>query len=129
SKNTALAQTGLAALNLDRNTFVNLGMQFGFTMPRSRRFEFGADEVGLRLLNAAGYDPQAMVSFMQKLDSGRSAMPKWLSTHPAPSERVQRLQTLVNNIPNPARGGRMLLPMPSVWVSQCPPSDRQLPSL
>ncbi|MBE9029179.1 M48 family metalloprotease [filamentous cyanobacterium LEGE 11480] len=105
SKNTALARTGLSALKLDRNTLVNLGMQFGFSMPRSRRFEFGADETGLRILNKAGYNPQAMVSFMKKLDSGRRSMPKWLSTHPAPSERVQRLQTMVNQISRPATGG------------------------
>lgn len=105
AKNTALAQTGAAALRLDRNLFANLAMQFGLTMPRNRRFELAADEVGLRLLSKAGYSPQAMVSFMRKLDTGGRGAPNWLSTHPGTGNRIQQLQAFVNRIPNPGTDG------------------------
>jgi predicted Zn-dependent protease len=104
AKNAVLTRTGAAALNLDRNLFVNLAMQFGLTLPRSRQFELTADEVGLRLLTSAGYSPQAMVTFMQKLDSGPS-LPSWLSSHPATRERIRRLQALVKQIRDPGNGG------------------------
>ncbi|MFM2430183.1 MAG: hypothetical protein RLZZ511_1396 [Cyanobacteriota bacterium] len=98
AKNSALAQTGAAALKLDRNQLVDLVTQIGFNMPRSRRFEFDADERGLRILTAAGYDPQAAVSFMQKLDQGGGAkMPRWLSSHPDTQDRVKRLQTAIGS--------------------------------
>ncbi len=105
AKNTALAQTGVAALRLDRNLFANLAMQFGLTMPRNRRFELAADEVGLRLLSNAGYSPQAMISFMRKLDTGGRGAPNWLSTHPGTGSRIQQLQVFVNQIPNPGTDG------------------------
>lgn len=122
AKNSALAQTGAAALKLDRNQLIGLVTQIGFNMPRSRRFEFDADERGLRMLAAAGYDPQAAVSFMQKLDQGGGPkMPRWLSTHPETQERVKRLQAQVARLsPNSAPTGNAVakppvnLPLPTV---------------
>jgi beta-barrel assembly-enhancing protease len=106
AKNSALAQTGAAALKLDRNQIVGLGMQIGLNLPRSRRFEFDADERGLRMMNAAGYAPQETATFMKKLDQGgKGAMPRWLSSHPETMERVKRLQALAEKISNPGRDG------------------------
>jgi beta-barrel assembly-enhancing protease len=106
AKNNALAQAGAAALKLDRNQLINLGMQIGLNLPRSRRFEFDADERGLRMMNAAGYAPQETATFMKKLDQGgKAATPRWLSSHPETMERVKRLQTLANKISNPGRNG------------------------
>ncbi len=103
AKNSALAQTGAAALKLDQNQLVNIATQIGFNLPRSRRFELDADERGLRLLTAAGYDGQAAVSFMQKLDQGKSgsALPRWLSSHPDTQVRVKRLQAYASRLGQP----------------------------
>jgi beta-barrel assembly-enhancing protease len=94
AKNDSLARTGAAALKLDKNTIVGLVAQYGMNMPRSRRFETNADADGMRTLTAAGYDQQAMVEFMRKLDTG-SAMPQWLASHPQTKVRVTALQKLV----------------------------------
>jgi beta-barrel assembly-enhancing protease len=120
AKNSALAQTGAAALKLDQNQFVNIATQIGFNLPRSRRFELDADERGLRMLTAAGYDGQAAVSFMQKLDQGKSgsAMPRWLSSHPDTQVRVKRLQAYADRLGQPAIATQPVIVTPQPVVSQ-----------
>ena len=58
-----------------------------------------ADQFGFRFLCAAGYDPAAMPSMMQKLLEctwlQNSKVPSYLSTHPALGERVQYLTEMV----------------------------------
>ena len=81
----------------------------------SREFEAEADQLGLGYLCAAGYDPKAMVTMMQRLDAAKwlqnSKVPNYLLTHPALSERIQNLQEMVEKekkkkraTPSPATG-------------------------
>ncbi|MEO1186245.1 MAG: M48 family metalloprotease, partial [Cyanobacteria bacterium J06636_27] len=90
---------GLAtAAGVENSKWVQLGVELGFRRPNSRGAERDADRRGLRMLTDAGYSPQAMVSFMEKLKnkSGRR-VPTFLSTHPSPANRVQYLQNRVNS--------------------------------
>ncbi len=70
------------------------------TLKFSRSQELEADELGIRYLNQAGYDPRAMASVLQSLAlqnaldarvQGRdnANIPEWASTHPDPASRVQ----------------------------------------
>ena len=63
----------------------------------SREDELEADRLGLRFMSEAGYRPQAMVEVMQILQtaSNGSAKPEFLSTHPNPGNRLERLQELI----------------------------------
>jgi predicted Zn-dependent protease len=66
----------------------------------SRKQEYEADLVGVRLLAKAGYDPVAEADFLHSLErwsaleakiAGKSAAPpQFLSTHPNTAERVRR---------------------------------------
>jgi len=66
----------------------------------SRDQEFQADELGVGYMTAAGYDPQAMASFLEKLDAestlereiagGEEPAASWFATHPRTLDRVQR---------------------------------------
>ena len=68
----------------------------------SREQEFQADQLGIRYLGAAGYDPGAMATFLATLqaedtyrqrDAGgeqESAMGDWFRSHPRTPERVAR---------------------------------------
>jgi predicted Zn-dependent protease len=66
----------------------------------SREQEYEADQVGVSLLAATGYDPAAAADFLDTLDhyskleakiAGQSAAPpEFLSTHPNTAERVRR---------------------------------------
>jgi predicted Zn-dependent protease len=68
-------------------------------LQNSRDHEMEADQYGFRFLCAAGYDPAAMPSVMQKLLQStwlaNSRIPSYLSTHPALAERVQYLDEMV----------------------------------
>jgi len=69
-----------------------------------RNDERQADDLGLRYMTRQGYDPREMVEVFSVLDrvgqaSGQGRLPAWLSTHPAPEDRAQRIQAAI-----PAQG-------------------------
>ncbi len=64
-----------------------------FQLPNSREHETEADRIGIELAARAGYDPRAAVTLWQKMARANDgAPPKWLSTHPAASDREQDLR-------------------------------------
>lgn len=66
----------------------------------ARDCENEADEMGLRLAAAAGYDPAAALSLFRRLDQltgGGEISGEYFSTHPPARERLARLTTLVKN--------------------------------
>ena len=61
----------------------------------TRGNEQEADRIGIQVLQRAGFDPQAMPAFLQKLaDQSRfsSKPPEILLTHPLPDSRGRRAQ-------------------------------------
>lgn len=64
-------------------------------MPNSRTAEAEADRIGIELAAKAGYDPRAATTLWKKMaNSGGSRPPEFLSTHPSPENREQRLTEL-----------------------------------
>jgi predicted Zn-dependent protease len=64
--------------------------------PNSRKSESEADEIGIELAARAGYDPRAAVTLWQKMAAaGGAGPPEWLSTHPSPSTRQEKLSELI----------------------------------
>lgn len=94
----AIQQGILSAAGLDESTAVQIGVQLALSLPNSREDEFEADSLGLSTLRNSGYAPQAMVSFMQKLQRG-GAPPPFLSSHPAVGDRVQALARAIQANP------------------------------
>ena len=68
----------------------------GYMLKFSRDDEREADSAGAALMRRAGWDAREMVAFMETLrrEQGRdpAAMEVFLSSHPAPGERAQRLR-------------------------------------
>lgn len=107
-RNTLLGAAGaiLSGILLGNS---GLGQQIGqaalqgsqlLTLKFSRSQELEADELGIRYLVNAGYDPRAMGTVLQSLAmqnaldarvQGRdnANIPEWASTHPDPASRVQ----------------------------------------
>ena len=82
-------------------TILGAGTQVGVLLPFSRLHETEADIIGLRFAAGAGYDPRAAVSFWQKMkvaSSGEGRPPEFLSTHPSPDNRIERLQELAPDL-------------------------------
>ena len=68
-------------------------------LPNSRVSELEADQIGIELAAKAGYDPNAAITLWQKMarESG-SGPPQFMSTHPSPENRQQRLAELAPTV-------------------------------
>ncbi len=93
---TALTQGVTSLLGMGNSSLVNMGTNLAFTLPNSRQDEFEADTLGLGFAQRAGYAPQGLLQFLQKLVS-QSSPPSFLSTHPAAPERITALQSQLGN--------------------------------
>jgi beta-barrel assembly-enhancing protease len=93
-KQTLIAQGITSLAGLDQNQLSNTLLNIGLRLPKSREMEYDADRRGLDNIIRVGYAPSAMPEFMKKL-GGASTTPAFLSTHPAPPDRVQRLNSMI----------------------------------
>ncbi len=84
---------------------LGLGAKVGALLPYSRLHEHEADEIGVRYMVRAGYDPYAAVRVWQRMAKvGEERPPEFLSTHPEPSARATRLYGLIPGIVAEERG-------------------------
>jgi predicted Zn-dependent protease len=87
------AGVGVATGNKTAMDMTAMAGQLTFGLPHSRVHETEADRIGIELAARAGYDPRAAITLWQKMaQQGSSNTPKFLSTHPSPSSRIQDLQ-------------------------------------
>lgn len=87
-----IAQGAASLAGLDRSTVASVAYKLAVDLPNSRDAEFDADDDGVRYMRRAGYNPNAMITFLRKLDSQSSRRPSFLSTHPGTKERISILQ-------------------------------------
>jgi predicted Zn-dependent protease len=68
-----------------------VNMKFG------RDDELESDQLGVRFVSEAGYDPRAMIEVMRILDEASSGgrPPEFFSTHPNPENRVARIEEAI----------------------------------
>jgi predicted Zn-dependent protease len=91
----ALAQQPAQTKALFQQAF-GLGANIGFLLPYSRLQESEADRIGLIFMARAGYDPRAAISFWGRMSAqGGQRPPEFLSTHPAPTSRVEDLKRFI----------------------------------
>lgn len=86
-----------------------LAAKLALELPNSRTAESEADEIGLRLATLAGFDPDAAVSLWDKMGKvgGDSRPPEFLSTHPAPENRRDRLLEMIPRVRQLNRTGQL----------------------
>lgn len=67
----------------------------GYLLKYGRDQESESDRVGLSFVLRAGYNPDGMVSFFEKLAAGGPRPPAILSSHPDPADRAKELRALI----------------------------------
>ncbi|KQI69845.1 hypothetical protein AN189_00020 [Loktanella sp. 3ANDIMAR09] len=77
---------------------LGMGVQYGVLLPYSRRNELEADRLGIALMDAAGYDPRAALTFWEKMSRASSRSPEFLTTHPAPNTRIQQIEAIIADL-------------------------------
>lgn len=95
-------QAGVAAAGLFGGDNAGLVMgaaamaaQYAIQLPNSRTAETEADEIGIQIAAKAGYNPNAAVTLWEKMGAaGGAGPPQFMSTHPNPANRQQRLREL-----------------------------------
>jgi predicted Zn-dependent protease len=101
------ASTGLllAAVAGDVSGVMAFGLETARTLGdlrHSRQNEEEADRDGLRMLLAAGIHPAGMIEFFRKMamhEGATGVLPRYLSSHPASADRMERLSALAAAAP------------------------------
>jgi Zn-dependent protease with chaperone function len=111
------------------NQLVQMAAALAVTLPNSREGELEADQIGIELAARAGFDPRAAVSLWEKMGKEGGNPPEFLSTHPSPENRKERLQQLVAKVEplylaaksgSPAADTPRFLPKPGEGVNERP---------
>ncbi len=78
-----------------------------FVLPYSREYETQADILGSQIMARAGYDPRDLANMFKTIQGeGGNRSPEWLSTHPNPENRFERINqeaALLRVSPEPIR--------------------------
>lgn len=66
-------------------------------MSYGRDQELESDDLGVRFMIQAGYNPEALIEVMKILEasSGGQRQPEFLSTHPSPENRIQKIRDAI----------------------------------
>lgn len=101
-----VAQIGMQAANMalgeDSQTnqlilgALGVGAQFGILLPYGRKQESESDELGVRYMARAGFDPAQAVELWKLMgQSGGKGPPEFLSTHPSNATRIKEISELM----------------------------------
>lgn len=80
------------------NATYSIGSNIGVMLPYSRLQESEADEIGLYLMHKAGYNIDEAVNFWENMSDKRANESDFLSTHPAPSTRIEDIKKVIQKI-------------------------------
>ena len=92
---SAALQVGNIGYANEIAALLGAGAQYGVILPYSRSQELEADRIGLRNMAQAGYDPRASIELWENMKRAGATPPAFLSTHPAPEDRIEQLRGLM----------------------------------
>ncbi|GEQ96548.1 peptidase M48 [Iodidimonas gelatinilytica] len=88
-----LSVLGAATQSQEMVGLVSNAATLGVSLPFNRSQESEADRIGLIYMAKAGYDPRAAVDLWANFAAvGGERPPKFLSTHPLPEDRIERIK-------------------------------------
>lgn len=75
---------------------LGLGATVGVILPFSRTHELEADEMGVRYMANAGFDPEQAIHLWANMSkASKGGPPQFLSTHPDPSNRQKKIRSML----------------------------------
>lgn len=77
--------------------YAGIGSQLGM-LKFSRTHETESDKIGLVFMKMAGYDPNAAVTFWEKMSAQGGYVPEILSTHPSDETRINDIKEFIPKI-------------------------------
>lgn len=81
-----------AALQTIIGQAYGVGSQVLVALPYNRKQEYEADKMGLVFMAMAGYNPNAAITFWQKMAAQGSGQVEFLSTHPSDANRIAAIR-------------------------------------
>jgi len=79
------------------NAALGAGLMYGVILRYSRKHELEADLLGAKYMHKAGYDVMESVRLWEKMaEANPRRQPEWMSTHPDPATRAQRLREFIS---------------------------------
>ena len=99
----AVAAIAIGSNSSERNmamAALGVGATVGVILPFSRTQESEADEIGLRYMAKAGFDPNESIKLWQNMaaEGGGKAPPEFMSTHPSDQTRMARLSKSIPTV-------------------------------
>ncbi len=111
----------LTKANKTTQNLASISNDLLLTLPNSRKAESEADDIGLKMMVKAGFNPNGIVGAFKILSGGRkgSKGPEWLSTHPDIDKRIKTLEDKIAKLDK--ANFREEQPMP--WAGENPRSQ------
>ena len=81
------------------NLAYGVGTQYGVMLPYGRSHEYEADEIGIHLMQKAGYNIHEAPKFWQNMKAANPNAPmEFLSTHPSDDNRIKKISQTIQSI-------------------------------
>lgn len=81
------------------NLAYGVGTQYGVMLPYGRNHEYEADEIGIHLMQKAGYNIHEAPKFWQNMKAANPNAPmEFLSTHPSDDNRIKKISQTIQSI-------------------------------
>ena len=95
--NVVLAVGAPEYQNIFNQTY-GIGTQVGVMLPYGRMQESEADEIGIYLMNKAGYNVHESLKFWENMSDGKKETSDFLSTHPSSTTRIKDLEKVIAKV-------------------------------
>lgn len=93
-----LGEVGMLAF--DAANIADIGSELLILQPHGRDQELEADQLGIRIINWAGYNIKGIPDFWTRMSNSNANNFDFFSTHPSDDKRIQAMKEIIDKIEN-----------------------------